>query len=83
MYKHFELYMHLLGIDDECYDDIDELIYDNYEIDLDNLDKLIAHLLPLVSVGNSIISNTTYKGFADTKNKLWLSKVIVDEDDNN
>lgn len=71
-----ELACKITGLD---YDEIDadtsiieEKLYEEFEIDLDNFASIISRLLPLVDVGESPFTGKVYKGFADVDNKVWL-----------
>ncbi len=76
-----ELACKIIGID---YDEIDadtqiieEKLYEEFEIDLENFANIISRLLPLIDVGESPLTQKVYKGFSDVKNKCWLVKTEV------
>jgi hypothetical protein len=66
---------HILDID-ENEDDFDELVESNikfqFGLDLDQFEDLITALVPLITVGESPITKTLYKGFAH--DIYWLLK---------
>lgn len=71
-----ELACKITGLD---YDEIDadtsiieEKLYEEFEIDLDNFASIICRLLPLVDVGESPFTGKAYKGFVDIENNCWL-----------
>lgn len=47
--------------------------------DLDTFREIVSRLLPLIDVGTSELTGTKYKGFADTKNNMWLVKTGVSD----
>ena len=74
-----ELACKILGID---YDEIDadtevieEELYNQFEMDLENFSEVVNRLLPLIDVGESPITKEKYKGFS-TGNS-WLAKIPV------
>ena len=74
-----ELACKILGID---YDEIDadtevieEELYNQFEIDLENFSEIVNRLLPLIDVGESPITKEKYKGFS--AGNSWLAKVPV------
>ena len=75
-----ELAAHLLGID-EYADDLDEQveqkIYDKYQIEFDCFRVLANDLLPLCDVGQSPITKQLFRGFSirEEKHGRWLAKV--------
>lgn len=78
-----ELACKIVGLD---YDEIDadevlieDKLMEEFNIDLSLFSSLIGRLLPLVNVAKSDLTGIWYKGFADTKNKLWLVKTEIDE----
>ncbi|MFK8302665.1 hypothetical protein ACI75Y_07110 [Capnocytophaga stomatis] len=56
---------------------IEDKLYEEFEIDLDNFAKIISRLLPLIDVGKSPLTKKVYKGFADNENNCWLVKTEV------
>ena len=75
-----ELICHLCNLDDDSeYDDLDQAVYDKYEIGLDQFNAVVASLLPLIDVGKSELTGETYKGFSVQTNGygFWLLKMKV------
>ncbi|MCP3676014.1 MAG: hypothetical protein GY829_16325 [Gammaproteobacteria bacterium] len=76
----FELMLFLSGIEDEDYEDDEQLFYlltEKYGVnDIGKFKHLIDDLLYLVEIGESPITKTLYKGFAS--DKIWLAKVAVE-----
>ena len=78
----YELVQHLCGLDEDAdYDAIHESLYEKYEIEMHNLEKIIKDLLPLIDVGVSPITNQRFKGFSvrDGENGFWLVKIEVNQ----
>lgn len=77
-----ELACKITGLDYEEIDAdtsvIQEKLYEEFEIDLDNFAKIIARLLPLIDVGESPLTEKMYKGFADNEKQCWLVKMEID-----
>jgi hypothetical protein len=75
-----ELAAHILDINDED-DDYENLIdiqlNEQFSIDFDNFSAIIEALLPLITVAESPLTKTRYKGFS--YNDLWLLKMQADE----
>lgn len=74
-----ELACYLAGLD---YDEIDadeniieEHIYAEFGIDLEQFTELINRLLPMIDVGKSPLTNKRYKGFAQPG--IWLVKIEI------
>ena len=73
-----ELAAHILGVDaDEKRDCLDELLFDEFNIDLEIFENLIKKLLPLCEAGTSPLTGIAYRGFADVKNGFWLEKIEI------
>jgi hypothetical protein len=75
-----ELACKILGIDiDEIdYSDteiINNELYNQFEIDLDNFRDIVNRLLPLIDIGESPLTKKKYKGFSD--GNCWLTKIPV------
>lgn len=76
-----ELACKITGLD---YDEIDadtqiieEKLYEEFEIDLENFANIISRLLPLIDVGESPLTQKVYKGFSDVEKQMWLVKTEV------
>lgn len=75
-----ELICHLCNLDDNStYDELEQAIFDNYEVSIDAFDAIAHALLPLVDVGKSELTGKTYKGFSVHTNgySFWLLKMEV------
>ena len=78
----YELVQHQCGLDEDAdYDAIHESLYEKYEIEMHNLEKIIKDLLPLIDVGVSPITNLRFKGFSvsDGENGFLLVKIEVNQ----
>jgi hypothetical protein len=75
-----ELAAHLLGIDEDA-DDLDEQVeqkmWEKYEIEFSNFRVLANDLLPLCDVGQSPITKELFRGFSirEEKHGRWLARV--------
>lgn len=68
-----ELAIHLCGLSEDAEsDDIEEALYDKFELSFDQLRKLAALLVPLCMVAESPLSKKVYRGFG--ANGTWLAK---------
>ena len=75
-----ELICHLCNLDDNStYDELEQAVFDNYEVSIDAFDAIVHALLPLVDVGKSELTGKTYTGFSVHTNGygFWLLKVEV------
>ena len=75
-----ELAAHLLGIDedaDDLDDQVEEKLYERYEIEFHNFRVLCSELLPLCDVGQSPITKEMFRGFSvrEETNGRWLARV--------
>lgn len=75
-----ELAAHLLGIDeyaDDLDEQVEEKIYERYEIEFHNFRVLCSELLPLCDVGQSPITKQLFRGFSvrEETHGRWLAKV--------
>ncbi len=75
-----ELACKITGLD---YDEIDadtsvieDALCAEFGIELDGFVDIVNHLLPLIDVGKSPITEKKYKGFSDQKS-CWLAKIEV------
>ena len=75
-----ELACRITGLDydkiDADNDIIDERLYNEFNIDLEVLTRLINKLLPLIDVGRSPITSDRYKGFSDQRG-MWYCKETI------
>ncbi len=76
-----ELACHIVNLD---YDEIDadteiieEQLIEIYGCDLEQFAALITELLPLIDVGQSGLTETRYKGFANVENNIWFVKTKI------
>lgn len=75
-----ELAAHILGVSidtDEEYDALEEKLSDRYFLAMDDFYDIVSKLVPLIDIGTSPLTQTRYKGFADTENQRWLVKIEV------
>ena len=56
----------------------EEAIEEKYGIEYSNFEYLINELLPLITVAESPLTHTAYKGFADISHGIWLVKTNVE-----
>jgi len=69
-----ELVRGMHALDDEV--DVYDYVYDEYEMDWENFCKLITNLMPLITVGQSPLTNKIYKGFG--KDNMFFIKQEVE-----
>ena len=75
-----ELIAKVCGVDvDENFDNLDEILWDKFEIDYSNFERLVNKLLPLCEVGQSPLTGIKSRGFADTKDHCWIMRIEVSE----
>lgn len=81
-----DLAKHILGItDDELDDELDDEEYVEYKlqskwlVSLDDFHEIISRLIPLIDYGESPLTGTIYKGFADVEEKRWLCRMKVED----
>ena len=75
-----ELAAHLLGIDENAEDldeQVEQKLYDKYQIELCCFMALANDLLPLCDVGQSPITKKLFRGFSvrEETHGRWLAKV--------
>jgi hypothetical protein len=74
-----ELACKIMGIDyDEINADtevIEEELYNQFEIDLENFSEIVNRLLPLIDIGESPLTKQKFKGFST--GQMWLAKIPV------
>jgi len=71
-----ELVRGMHALDDEV--DVFDFVYDEYEMDWENFCKLIGNLMPLITVGQSPLTQKVYKGFGDN-NMFFIKQEVEDE----
>jgi len=68
-----ELAAHILGVDiddDEVYDSLDGIFYQEYECDLDDFQKIASELLKCIRFGKSALTDEIMVGFGKTRGNL-------------
>ena len=71
-----ELAAKLLGFGDEYEpDEVEQKMYDVYEISMESFHKLICGLAPMCEVGQSPLSGKKSRGFADIENACFIARV--------
>ena len=71
-----ELIAKVCGVDvDAEFDNLDEILWDKFEIDYSNFERLVNKLLPLCEVGQSPLTGIISRGFADTKEQRWIMRI--------
>ena len=58
--------------DDLELSELEDLLYQECDMNLDQLELIVNRLLPLCQVGKSILTNTVYQGFGI--NNMWIIK---------
>lgn len=83
---HYILALHILELDHDdkhdMYAKLDLRMTDMYGIGIDDFDRLISDLLPMIEMGNDPLTGCVYKGFAckdETDTGAFLSCVPVDK----
>ena len=71
---------------DDCTEQIEEALIDKMGIDLETLYRITLKLLPLIDIGEGLISGIRYKGFSKEYNnkgslkaKIWLARIPIIE----
>ena len=76
-----ELAAHICGLDYDNveYSDIEESLYEKFNIDFDSFQNLMYALVPMIDVGTSPLTGTRYKGFSKVEKNhgCWLLRVEV------
>lgn len=75
-----ELICHLCGLNEDAdYDEVVDSLWEKYQIDFENFEKLIKDILPLIDVGVSPLTKQTHKGFSRQADGVgfWLLKIEV------
>lgn len=71
-----QLVCHLVGIDyKQDYENIEEALYNAYDISFDDFHNLIEALVPMIDISLSTSTDEMYKGFAIDKNLIIKTKV--------
>lgn len=70
----YELLLVLLGLDDNAADDeIQEKLYDEYGVEIDEFKKLAGKLMDYAHIAKSPLNNTWNVGFADHANGRFIT----------
>lgn len=76
-----ELAAHLCGLnyDDVEYNEIEQALFDKFNIDYDSFQNLIELLVPMIDVGTSPLTGTRYKGFSKIEGNhgCWVLRIEV------
>ena len=71
-----ELAAKLLGFGEDYEpDDVEQKLWDVYEISMDSFHRLISDLAPMCEVGQSPITGEKFRGFADVASQCWIARV--------
>jgi hypothetical protein len=71
-----ELAAKICGLgDDYESDQVEQALFDKYEISFEKFNELIEDLVPLCEVGVSPLTDQKYRGFADVEQQCWIVKV--------
>ena len=71
-----ELAANILGFGEEYEpDEVEQKLFDEYEISMDCFHKLICKLAPMCEVGQSPLSGKKSLGFADIENACFIARV--------
>lgn len=73
-----ELAKYICGLSDDDETEVDDCLYDKFEIDFDGFQRIVKSLLPLCAMGKSPLSGIAYQGFA--KGNCFLVKQEIKED---
>ncbi len=75
-YEAEELAAKLLGFSEDYEpDEVEQKLFDVYEISMDSFHRLICDLAPMCEVGQSPLSGEKFRGFADVANRCWIARV--------
>ena len=71
-----ELAAKLLGFSEDYEpDDVEQKLWDVYEISMNSFHRLICDLAPMCEVGQSPITGEKFRGFADVASQCWIARV--------
>ena len=71
-----ELAAKLLGFGEDYEpDEVEQKLFDVYEISMDSFHRLISDLAPMCEVGQSPITGEKFRGFADVASQCWIARV--------
>ena len=75
-----ELVAYVLNVDcDENWDDLEDMLFDEYNIGFEEFQKLLNKLLPMCMQAESPLTGKMFCGFADKSKGMWLLKVEVND----
>lgn len=79
-----QLGAYICGLDPDEADtqEIENAMYEKFNIDVDNFREILSHLLPLIDYGKSPLTGKRFKGFGYTDNAgfgTWAVKMEVPE----
>jgi hypothetical protein len=70
-----ELARHLCGVDpDDDRIDIDDELYEKFDVNLEQFHKIVSALLPMAMVSGQTVSGETYQGFVNRERNCFLVK---------
>ena len=73
-----ELAAKLLGFSEDYEpDDVEQKLWDVYEISMDSLHRLVSDLAPRCEVGQSPLTDERFRGFADVASQCWIARVTA------
>jgi hypothetical protein len=73
-----ELAAKLLGFSEDYEpDDVEQKLWDVYEISMNSFHRLICDLAPMCEVGKSPLTNERFRGFADVASQCWIARVTA------
>lgn len=76
----YEMVCHLCDLkQDSDYDDVHQALWDKYNVDMDDFEKIIKDLLPLIDIGESAIKGIKHKGFSKQEDGhgFWLARLEI------
>jgi hypothetical protein len=75
-YEAEELAAKLLGFSEDYEpDEVEQKLFDVYEISMDSFHRLICDLAPMCEVGQSSLTHERFRGFADIASQCWIARV--------
>ena len=71
-----ELAAKILGFGNEYEpDEVEQKMYDAYEISMENFHKLICVLAPMCAVGQTAFGGKMSRGFADIESQCFIARI--------
>ena len=74
----YEVGSFLCDLDEPDDEEIEQAIFDKYEISFEVFEQIIQDLLPLCETGISPINGDKFRGFAIVEKGLWLAKLKIE-----